>query len=72
MSASLSDSQYEASWARIYPSPTSSDKKPEMWCLVAREDDGTIVGLAHWFEFARSWKETKEIYLEGMYVCLII
>lgn len=73
MSASLLETQYQNTWSRIRKSDmeqsdreSPNEAKGDIGCLVAREDDGTIVGLAHWLDLGRSWKVNKEVYLEGV------
>ena len=59
MNATLPESQYRSSWSRI------QDPNGDLRGLAARDENGTIVGLAHYLYIGRSWKDTPEVYLEG-------
>lgn len=61
MNATLPESQYENSWGRI------QDPNGDLRALVARDEKGEIVGLAHYLFMMRSWKSTPVVYLEGAY-----
>ena len=59
MDATLPESQYENSWSRI------QDPNGDLHALVARDEDGAIVGLAHYLPMGRSWKAKPCMYLDG-------
>ncbi|MCJ1330276.1 hypothetical protein MMC10_006959 [Thelotrema lepadinum] len=62
MNATLSESQYKSSWSRI------QDPNGDLHGLAARDENGTIVGLAHYLFMGRSWKDTPVVYLEDLFV----
>ena len=59
MNATLPESQYQNSWLRI------QDPNGDLYALAARDENGSIVGLAHYLFMMRSWKDKPVLYLEG-------
>jgi ribosomal protein S18 acetylase RimI-like enzyme len=45
-----------------------TDDSNELECLVAVDDDGEVVGLAHFREFARPLAGSRGLYLDDLYV----
>jgi ribosomal protein S18 acetylase RimI-like enzyme len=45
-----------------------TDDSNELECLVAVDDDGEVVGLAHFREFSRPLAGSRGLYLDDLYV----
>src|SRR5690348_7748430 len=41
---------------------------PKVFCLIAEDDDATVVGFAVWFLNFSTWLGTHGIYLEDLFV----
>lgn len=68
-----------AGYAEFYDSPLTDDRAMRVWTwlhstdhqsrgLVAADDDGKLVGLAHVREFERLLENDRGIYLEDLFV----
>ena len=42
--------------------------RPALFCHVAEDDSGSVVGMALWFLNFSTWRGTHGIYLEDLYV----
>jgi GNAT superfamily N-acetyltransferase len=60
--ASLADEVTEALWQRII------DPANEIQCRLAEDDDGSLVGLVHFFPHAHTWYANPVCYLNDLFV----